>query len=241
MESGMKRREARGLEWARKQEKGRIREIRSELNRLFSGGEGICEETLLEIGCGHGHWLGSYAEAHPGTFCAGIDLKTRRVRKAWEKAKKRELKNIYFRKAEATEFLRAMPKGRSWDKVCLLFPDPWPKARHHKNRLIREDFLDLLWERVGEGGKLYFRTDHEGYFEWAQSVLDVHKKWHIEPDASWIHEHRTYFQELMKDWQSLVAVRLPGLQVEQGDNKKLTRQDEREQGIDTGNEITRCN
>lgn len=162
--------------------------------------------VLIEIGCGHGHWLTSYAEAHPDTCCLGIDVLTRRIQLAEAKRVKRGLENLRFMKAEALETIEAMPWPERVRAVAVLFPDPWPKKRHHKNRLIQTDFLDLMAERFEPGVELWFRTDHREYFEWAVACVEAHLNWRIDPSALWPHEERSYFQDLMDSWQSFVAV-----------------------------------
>ena len=165
------------------------------------------DELTLELGCGHGHYLASYASAYPAEFCLGIDLITKRIEKAQSKAQKRKLFNLHFLKADANELLAALPSRIRFARVFILFPDPWPKKRHFKNRLIQQRFLSELAERMTTGHKLFFRTDHEGYFAWAQEQLEQHADWEIMGDALWPHEADSYFQDLMTSWQSLIAQR----------------------------------
>ena len=92
---------------------------------------------LFEAGCGHGHWLTSYAEAHPETICVGVDLISWRIRKGLDKRDKRGLKNLFFYKAELGEFMDVYQRAISFERTVLLFPDPWPKARHHRRRMVQ--------------------------------------------------------------------------------------------------------
>ena len=160
---------------------------------------------LLEIGCGHGHWLTAYAEAYPEEFCVGLDLLSQRILKSQKKADKRNLTNIRFLKAEALEWLEILPEDIGLSKVMVLFPDPWPKKRHHKRRLIQPEFLALLATRMAPGGKLFFRTDHDPYFEWTMEHLAVHPDWDLDQSPEWPMERSTYFQELMTSYQTLSA------------------------------------
>ena len=170
---------------------------------LFNGIECIS----LEIGCGHGHWLVAYASAHRDECCVGIDLKTKRVERATRKAQRSRLDNLYFLKAEAGEFLQALPEGLRIERVFMIFPDPWPKKRHHKNRLIQSNFLDMLQERTAPGAQLCFRTDHRPYFQWAVEHIDAHPAWQIQQGAPWPFENETFFQKILKRYSSLVALR----------------------------------
>jgi len=160
----------------------------------------------LEIGCGHGHFLTRYAEAHPERFCLGVDILNDRLERATRKRDRASLGNLYFQKAEAAELLECLPAGITFAEVFLLFPDPWPKKRHHKNRLVRPDFLTSLAEWMAPGGRFYFRTDHAEYFAAGREVLAQHPRWRIAPAAPWPFEEATVFQLKAPAYQSLVAV-----------------------------------
>lgn len=173
----------------------------------------ICSEQFsgkiltFEIGCGHGHFLTSYAQGYPHKLFVGIDLCTQRINQGKKKQERANLNNLYFIKAEAHEFLEALPNDIFLDQVFILFPDPWPKNRHHKNRLLQAGFLELLAHKSLLGAKLYFRTDHEAYFEWANKVIERSPFWQL-CDSDWPFEEETVFQKKMGFYQSLVAVRL---------------------------------
>ena len=189
-------------------ERGRRRKAALErrCSELFEGPTRL----TLEIGCGHGHFLAAYAEAHPGERCFGIDLITRRLERAFRKKEKRGLANLAFLKAEGSEFLDALPSKVSLARVFVVFSDPWPKKRHHKKRLIQAAFLSRLGERVEEGGELCFRTDHRPYFEWTLDLIVSSSAWNIDRNRPWPFEEPTFFEEVLGSYQSLVAVRREG-------------------------------
>lgn len=166
------------------------------------------ESILFEAGCGHGHWLTDYAESYPNTICVGIDLISWRVRKCNEKKSKRGLKNLYFYKAELSEFLEVLPESVRFERTVLLFPDPWPKARHHRRRMIQANLLDELARRSDRGGEVCFRSDDRPYFDWTIQHLNEHNQWLIEPSANWPYESATYFQDFMDKYFSVVAKRV---------------------------------
>lgn len=166
------------------------------------------ERILFEAGCGHGHWLTSYAEKHSEQICVGIDLIAKRVRKSLEKRDKRGLDNLYFFKAELGEFLEVLPKHIRFDLTVLLFPDPWPKARHHRRRMVQPTFLDKVANRTDRGGYFYFRSDDTEYCEWTRLHLESHPEWDIDHIARWPHETETYFQGMMQSYQSVIARRV---------------------------------
>ncbi|HXA14682.1 MAG TPA: methyltransferase domain-containing protein [Opitutaceae bacterium] len=165
---------------------------------------------LCEIGSGHGHFLTACAAAHPGELCIGIDLVGERVARAIRKRDRAKLPNLHFFHAEAHDFLAALPADASFSAIVILFPDPWPKRRHHKNRLLQPAFLDALAARAGQGTRLYFRTDHRDYFAQATSVLAAHPAWRIDPAAPWLFETETVFQARAPAYHSWVAERLAG-------------------------------
>lgn len=184
-----------------RERQGALRELCAE---LFAGRQAF----TLELGCGHGHFLTAYARAFPEEFCVGVDLITKRVEKGNAKAEKHGLGNLRFVKAEAGEFLDALPEGLRLSRVFMLFPDPWPKKRHHKNRMVQAGLMSELAGRCLPGAEFAFRTDHEGYFEWARECLEAHPDWRVAPELPWRFEEPTYFQNLMSSWQSLVAERI---------------------------------
>ncbi len=159
----------------------------------------------LEIGCGHGHFLVSYAEAHPEEFCLGVDLIQDRLDRAERKRERAGLPNVRFEKAEAIELLDCLPPGTAFRSVFLLFPDPWPKKRHHKNRLVQADFMAALAKWMAPGGRFHFRTDHHEYFEAGTEVLAQHPDWRLLAAADWPFEETTIFQQRAPTFQSLVA------------------------------------
>tara|TARA_B100001769_G_C22069923_1_gene575860 strand:+ start:89 stop:754 length:666 start_codon:yes stop_codon:yes gene_type:complete len=178
---------------------------KSELAQLLKEALKSEERIVFEAGCGHGHWLTSYAMKAPEHCCLGIDLIASRIAKANNKKDKRSLNKLHFLKAELTEFLEVLPEYIRFQSIIFLFPDPWPKARHHKNRMIQYPLLELLAQKIAPGGKLFFRTDDRGYYDWTVEHLEASKVWAIDKDAEWIHEEATYFQDLMDSYYSVIA------------------------------------
>ena len=131
----------------------------------------------LEIGSGHGDFLIDYATHFPERFCLGIDLITQRIEKSKKKAQRSALTHCHFLKARAEEFLECQPKDFLWNEIIVLYPDPWPKKRHHKNRLFQMDFLTLLAKRVVPGTKIHFETDYKAYFDEVCERILAHPDW----------------------------------------------------------------
>ena len=190
-----------GREWAEAQRAERV----AALHGLITSELGTVGSLTLEIGCGHGHWLTAYAAAHPNERCVGIDLLGERLRKCEAKRAKRGLTNATFLKAEASEFLDALPVGLRLTKIFILYPDPWPKVRQNKNRFLQAENLSRLAKAAEPGCHLAFRTDHADYHTWAGEHLAGHPDWVVETGRDWPFEAATFFQDLLRerrDWQA---------------------------------------
>ncbi|MDP0500413.1 MAG: tRNA (guanosine(46)-N7)-methyltransferase TrmB [Verrucomicrobiota bacterium JB022] len=181
----------------------RREDLRQELLSLFP--EPV--ELTVELGCGHGHYLTAYAEAFPTEPCIGIDIIRQRIARANRKRGNQGLDNLRFIRAEAREFLHCLPEHVRIGRCLILFNDPWPKSRHHKNRLIQADFLHLLAGKCSPGAPLYFRTDHAGFFTWTLNHLHKHPCWQIDAAAPWCFEAPSIFQDYAASYQSVVALR----------------------------------
>lgn len=161
-------------------------------------------EVVLEVGCGHGHFLTAFAGAHPAKLCLGLDIIAERIERATRKRNRARLTNLHFFHASAEDFLATLPEKARFSAVFVLFPDPWPKRRHHKNRLMQPDFLAQIAERAGQGMRLYFRTDDTDYFAAAATTVREHPAWQM-VDEPWAFEFETVFQQRALGFQSLVA------------------------------------
>lgn len=180
----------------------RLEKLRSELPKFIPTTH---PAFVLEIGCGHGHFLTRYAGEHPTKFCLGIDLIKDRLQRSQRKHARAGVTNLHFHQAEARELLACLPPDLRLAEVFLLFPDPWPKKRHNKNRLVRAEVLDLIAERMAPHGRFFFRTDHEEYFASGHAAVAAHARWKLLPDAPWPLEEATIFQLKAPSYSSLVA------------------------------------
>jgi tRNA (guanine-N7-)-methyltransferase len=182
----------------------RIEALRPRLAALLQGNRHL----TLEVGCGHGHFLTAFATAHADEFCLAIDLIAERLERAGRKSDRLGLTNIAWVQAEAADLLQAWPDGVQIDRsIFVLFPDPWPKRRHWKNRLVQGPFLTALAARTAPGARLYFRTDHAPYFATGLAALREHSDWVVLDDAPWPFETATVFQTRASGFQSVVAAR----------------------------------
>lgn len=159
---------------------------------------------VWEIGCGHGHFLTAYANAHPDQFCVGIDLIGDRIDRGTRKRDRAKLANLHFIQAEAEAFLANLPPEARLSSVYVLFSDPWPKRRHHKNRVMQPEFLEKIARRTSPDSRLYFRTDYEPYYQDTGAMIREHMRW-TQVEEPWPFEHETVFQSRSESYHSLIA------------------------------------
>jgi tRNA (guanine-N7-)-methyltransferase len=127
--------------------------------------------VYCEIGFGMGDATVILAEQNPDKNYLGIEVFEAGVGKLWAETQKRSLTNLKIIKHDAVAVITAMILPASIAGFHLFFPDPWPKKRHHKRRLVRRPFTDLLAEKLSPSGYIYFATDWEPYAEWALHEL----------------------------------------------------------------------
>ncbi|MGD9955734.1 MAG: tRNA (guanosine(46)-N7)-methyltransferase TrmB [Candidatus Nanopelagicales bacterium] len=135
----------------------------------LSGGRPVA----LEIGFGLGHATVEMAEADAGTLIVAVDVHTPGVARLLSEIERRGLDNIRVELGDAVDLLDDRIAERSLDTIRIFFPDPWPKARHHKRRIVRPDLVRLMASRLKTGGVLHCATDWEEYAETMREVLDA--------------------------------------------------------------------
>jgi len=131
---------------------------------------GRAAPKILEIGFGMGESTAAIAAEHPENDYLGVEVHTPGVGGLLKEIAERRLTNVRIVQHDAVEVLRAMIPLSSLAGVQVFFPDPWPKKRHHKRRLLQPALVHLLAERLVPGGTLHCATDWE---EYAQQMLAV--------------------------------------------------------------------
>lgn len=137
-----------------------------DLDRLFDR----TAPKILEIGFGMGETTATIAQARPENDYLCIEVHTPGVGSLLKHVAELNLKNVRIVQYDAVEVLQQMIAATVLDGVHLFFPDPWPKKRHHKRRLIQPPFTALLATRMKSGAYLHAATDWEDY---AQQMLQV--------------------------------------------------------------------
>ena len=143
-------------------------------------------EVWLEIGFGAGEHLAWQAEHHPQVGMLGAEPFVAGMAKLLAKIEQAELKNIRLYTEDARDILGAIPDA-SLGRIFILFPDPWPKTRHHKRRFIQMPMLDELARVLTPGGELRFASDHADYVSYALERLMAHPsfRWTAETASDW--------------------------------------------------------
>lgn len=118
----------------------------------------------IEIGAGDGSFLVAYAKAHPELNIVGLERLLGRLRKIERKSRRLGLQNVRLLRLEAAYFVQYMLPPGSVHAFHIYFPDPWPKRRHWKNRLINDAFTVSVHGALRSGGIVYLRTDDLPYF-----------------------------------------------------------------------------
>ena len=150
-----------------------IHPITSAIELIDLAGLFPAEQPLeLELGCGDGSFTLQYALAHPDRNIVALERLIGRITKLDRKGHRAGLKNLRLLRAEAAYVLEYLLPPGTLDAIHVYFPDPWPKKRHHKNRLISEPLPSLAKRLLKTEGVVYLRTDNVEYFEQMLKVFD---------------------------------------------------------------------
>ncbi|MCK6440805.1 MAG: tRNA (guanosine(46)-N7)-methyltransferase TrmB [Planctomycetes bacterium] len=130
----------------------------------------------LEVGIGKGRFLIQSAETRPGTNFVGIEWARAYHLMAMERAGKRALTNIRFLRDDALHTFKLALAPQSLSALHVYFPDPWPKTRQRKRRLIQPAFVDLAVKALKDDSLIHLATDHADYFAQMEAVMNGHKQ-----------------------------------------------------------------
>ena len=147
----------------------------------------------LEIGFGGGEHLAALAERHPDTGFIGCEVFENGIAKLLGEIERRCLANIRLFIDDARLLIAALPAA-AIERVFVLFPDPWPKQRHHKRRIVSRDTLDHFARIMTDGAELRLATDDPGYLSWMLECVTGHSAF------TWLARHPGDWQERPLDW-----------------------------------------
>lgn len=127
-------------------------------------------EMVVEIGFGNGDALAHMAALETERNFVGIEVHPPGVGSALQKIEKHGSQNVRLVSVDAIDVLEKMFADDTLSELRLYFPDPWPKKKHHKRRIVQPEFLDLLAKKLSVGGRVHMATDWQ---EYAEHMLDV--------------------------------------------------------------------
>lgn len=125
----------------------------------------------VELGCGDASFIAEYAKRHPDRNFIGVERLLGRITKLHKKGRRAELTNLRGVRIENAYFLEWLLPAHSASAIHVYFPDPWPKKKHRRHRLINERFPALAHAALTPGGRVFLRTDDADYFEQMQAVF----------------------------------------------------------------------
>ncbi len=147
----------------------------------------------LEIGFGGGEHLAYQAHNRPDAGFLGVEPYVNGVASLLHHIEERRIANVRIFQDDARLLLNALTDD-SLDQAFILFPDPWPKSRHHKRRVINSTTIRGLADKLKSGGELRIATDHPGYLHWIMASL-----WRV-PDFHWLAERPEDWRNRESDW-----------------------------------------
>lgn len=150
-------------------------------------------DVWLEIGFGGGEHLAAQAAAHRDIGIIGCEVFENGIAKLLGEVERQGLANVRILADDARLLIAALPPA-SIGRVFILFPDPWPKQRHHKRRIVAEETLDALAAVMKDGAELRLATDDVGYLGWMLARAPVH------PAFAWLAEGPADWRRRPADW-----------------------------------------
>ncbi len=138
---------------------------------------GRSEPVDVELGAGKGRFLLEMALTHPGRGFLGVERAYKYHAMVCHRASRRGVTNVRMVRTTAEDLLFRLVAPASVSNLYVLFPDPWPKKRHHKRRLITPEIVEAMRNVLQPGGRLLLKTDHPEYAEVIEDVLGRARGW----------------------------------------------------------------
>ena len=148
----------------------------------------------IDVGCGKGRFLLARAAKQPEANFLGVDRMLRRIRKVDNKARRLGLTNVRLLRMDAFYAVTYLIPAGCVSAYYILFPDPWPKKRHHDHRLFNKQFVDAVHRTLVAGGRLHFSTDHLPYFKEVKAILAGDRRFEEIPPFEPAEDERTDFE-----------------------------------------------
>lgn len=153
----------------------------------------------VDMGCGKGRFLLARAARRPDVNFLGVDRLLGRIRKIARKAARAGAANVRLLRMDAYYTATYLIPDAGVRAYHIYFPDPWPKARHHRHRLFNEPFMDALARTLRPGGTVQLATDHLPYFDEIAAIVRDDRRFEPAPVALPAEEERTDFELLFME------------------------------------------
>jgi len=153
----------------------------------------------LDLGAGDGVYVEARACREPDRNFVAVERLLGRATKIAKKAMRGGLRNLRILRLESAYFLKNLCAPGSVDVITLRYPDPWPKRRHHGNRILTRTFAADAARILRKGGRFQLTTDDREYFEWACREVDACPGWKVDVDWSGQDEPTSEFEEKFKE------------------------------------------
>ena len=140
-----------------------------DLNQIFSDKS----QVILEIGSGMGEATAEIAQANPQTGYVAVEMHAPGLAALLILINQLELKNVKLIREDATYLLANFIPDNSLDGIHLLFPDPWPKNRQHKRRIVQGEFVELIANKLKPAGFIHIATDWQPYADWIKARFTI--------------------------------------------------------------------
>ena len=148
----------------------------------------------VELGCGDASFLIEYARRQPARNFIGVERLLGRLQKLDRKGRRAGLNNVRGIRIESSYFLRYLLPPQATTALHIYFPDPWPKKKHHRHRLINEHFPALARAALAPGGCVFLRTDDADYFAQMNEVFGAAREFATTGTPLWLAEITTDFE-----------------------------------------------
>jgi tRNA (guanine-N7-)-methyltransferase len=130
-------------------------------------------KVILEIGSGMGEATAAIAKANPQTGYVAVEMHSPGLAALLILINQLELENVKLIREDATFLLANYIPDSTLDGIHLLFPDPWPKNRQHKRRIVQSEFVELIANKLKPGGFIHIATDWQPYADWIKARFDI--------------------------------------------------------------------
>ena len=137
------------------------------------------KHSVLDIGFGAGETTTYLAKNMPNSSILGAEVYLSGIGSTLSRSNEEKLTNIKILNSDIVPFLEEKISDCSFDLVLMFYPDPWPKRKHHKRRLFKEGFINLIQRKLRKDGIFYFKTDWNHYYEEAKKIPFEKKKWKV--------------------------------------------------------------